>query len=311
MAKYLVTGGAGFIGSNIVEVLVQKGQFVRVLDDLSTGKEEHLAPFIDKIEFQKGDIRNEEDVLKAIDGIDFVIHQAALRSVAKSVEAPVITNDVNVNGTVNLLMKCREKKIKRVVYASSSAAYGDCDVYPQAEILTPNPISPYAVSKLAAEYYCRMFSATMGLETVSLRYFNVFGPRQNPESKYSAVIPAFISTLMQDKPCTIDGDGMQSRDFIYVLNVVDANITACTAEGVSGKVFNVACGKDYSVLDVEQGIKKILKKEIEPKFGPKRPGDVQRTYADITQLKNVLGVTPRVDFHEGLKRTVEWFVNKG
>ena len=308
MSKYLVTGGAGFIGSNIVESLVEKGEFVRVLDDLSTGKEEHLSPFMDKIEFQKGDIRSEEDVVKAIEGIDYVIHQAALRSVAKSVEAPVPTNDVNVNGTVNILMKCREAKIKRVVYASSSSAYGDCDVYPQAETLAPNPISPYAVSKLAAEYYCRMFSTTMGLETVSLRYFNVFGPRQNPESKYSAVIPAFISTLMQDKPCTIDGNGMQSRDFTYVLNVVDANIAACTAAGVSGKVFNVACGQDYSVLDVEQGIKKILNKDIEPIFGPKRPGDVLRTYADTTQLNNVLGVTPRIDFYEGLKRTVEWFV---
>jgi len=309
MKKYLVTGGAGFIGSNIVEELVNRGENVRVLDNLSTGKEEHLTPFMEKIDFQKGDIRNEEDTRKALEGIDYVIHQAALRSVAKSVEQPIPNNDVNVNGTLNVLMLSKEMGIKRVVYASSSSAYGDVDEFPEKETMTPNPISPYAVSKLAGEYYCRMFSATYGLETVSLRYFNVFGPRQNPESKYSAVIPAFISQLVQDKPCMIDGDGEQSRDFTYVKNVVDANLAACEVHGISGKVFNVACGESYSVTDTAEGIKKILGKDIESIHGPKRPGDVFKTYADISGLRDVLHVEPKVGFYEGLEKTVDWFVN--
>jgi len=307
MAKYLVTGGAGFIGSNIVEELVERGEDVRVIDNLSTGKEEHLTPFMDKIDFQKGDIRDEGDMRKALEGIDFVIHQAALRSVAKSVERPVATNDVNVNGTMNLLMQAKAAGVKKVVYASSSSVYGDCDEYPQKEDFAPDPISPYAVSKLAAEYYCRMFSKTMGVETVSLRYFNVFGPRQNPESKYSAVIPAFISMLANDQPCTIDGDGTQSRDFTFVANVVDANLAACEIPGISGMVFNVACGHDYSVIDVAESLKKILHKTIESVYGPSRPGDVKRTFADISRLRDILKVEPRVDLHEGLKRTVEWF----
>ncbi|MEA3488871.1 MAG: SDR family oxidoreductase [Candidatus Omnitrophota bacterium] len=308
MAKYLVTGGAGFIGSNIVEELVNRGADIRVLDDLSTGKEEHLAPFMDSIEFRKGDIRDENDMGEALKDVDFVIHQAALRSVARSVEAPVATNDVNVNGTLNLLLRAKAQGVKRVVYASSSSVYGDCKEFPQMETFAPNPISPYAVSKLAAEQYCRMFSYTMGLETVSLRYFNVFGPRQNPESKYSAVIPAFISMLVKDQPCTIDGDGRQSRDFTYVTNVVDANLAACEIPGLSGMVFNVACGHDYSVIDVAENLKKILGKDMESVHGPKRPGDVERTFADIDRLKEVLKVEPRVNFHEGLEKTVEWFV---
>ena len=309
--KYLVTGGAGFIGSNIVEELVKREADVRVLDNLSTGKEEHLKPFMDKIDFCKGDIRNEDDVRKALKDVDYVIHQAALRSVAKSVEQPVPTNDVNVNGTMNMLVLSKEAGIKRLVYASSSSAYGDCEVFPQKESFATNPISPYAVSKLAAELYCRMYSMTMGLETVSLRYFNVFGPRQNPESKYSAVIPAFISMLVKDQPCTIDGDGSQSRDFTYVANVVDANLAACKAEGASGLAFNVACGEDYSVTDVAEGIKKILGKDIESLYGPRRPGDVMKTYADISLLKEILKVEPRVKFYDGLEKTVEWFVNAG
>ncbi|MFC1549123.1 SDR family oxidoreductase [Candidatus Omnitrophota bacterium] len=305
--KYLVTGGAGFIGSNIAEELVKRGKDVRVLDDLSTGKEEHLESFMDKIEFQKGDIRSEGDTKKALQGVDIVIHQAALRSVAKSVERPVVTNDVNVNGTLNLLLLSKEAGVKRLVYASSSSVYGDCEEYPQKEIFVPMPISPYAVSKLAGEYYCRMFTKTMGFDTVSLRYFNVFGPRQNPESQYSAVIPAFIDKLAKDQPCVIDGDGMQSRDFTYVSNVADANLAACEVEGVAGKVFNVACGSDHSVIEVAEELKKIMGKDIEFIYGPKRPGDVARTFADVDQLKNVLGVDLRVDFYEGLKKTVDWF----
>jgi nucleoside-diphosphate-sugar epimerase len=310
MAKYLVTGGAGFIGSNIVDELVKRGHKVRVLDSLITGNLENLAPIKNKIEFVKGDIRSEKDVKKAVKGIDYVIHQAALRSVAKSVENPSACNDTNINGTLNVLLVSKEAKIKRVVYASSSSVYGDCDVYPQGEDITPNPISPYAVSKLAGEHYCRMFSTTMGLETVSLRYFNVFGPRQNPESKYSAVIPAFIARLIANKPCIIDGSGKQSRDFTYVANVVDANIAASTAKGVSGMYFNVATGCDYSVMDVAEGIQKILGKKIKSVHGPRRPGDVMKTYANVSALKKYLKIKSFVMFDEGLKRTVEWFVNK-
>lgn len=311
MAKYLVTGGAGFIGSNIVEELVKRGENVRVIDDLSAGKEENIASYMDRIEFIKGDIRNKEVVSEVLKGVDYVIHQAALRSVAKSVEDPWITNDVNVNGTLNLLMHASEAGIKRLVYASTSSAYGNCEKFPQKEDFEPRPISPYGVSKLGAEYYCRMYSETFGLETVSLRYFNVFGPRQNPESKYSAVIPAFISMLAKGEPCTIDGDGTQSRDFTFVSNVVDANLAACHAEEPSGKVINVACGKDYSVNDVAEALKDIMKKDIPSVHGPRRPADPDRSYADITRLKTLLKLDPSVDFHEGLKRTVEWFTNRG
>ncbi|MBF0215797.1 MAG: SDR family oxidoreductase [Candidatus Omnitrophica bacterium] len=310
MIKYLVTGGAGFIGSNIVEELVKRGQFVRVLDNLSTGFIENLAPFKDKIEFQEGDIRDENDVKKAVKGMDYVIHQAALRSVALSVEQPLPTNDVNVNGSLNVLIQSKEAGVKRLVYASSSSAYGDCAEFPQREDMNPVPISPYGVSKLTAELYARMFTATMGLETVSLRYFNVFGPRQNPESKYSAVIPAFIAMLAKNEPCTIDSDGKQSRDFTYVGNVVDANLAACSAPGAAGMVFNVACNEDHSVNDIAESLKKIMKKDIKSVFGPKRHGDVIRTWADISLMKKYLKIEPRVKFYEGLEKTVEWFVTK-
>lgn len=310
MGKYLVTGGAGFIGSNIVERLVRSGKEVAVLDNFSTGKRENLVPFMNDIVLFEGDVRDRGILEKALEGTDVILHQAALRSVARSVESPFETNDVNVNGTLNLLIAAKEAGVRRVVYASSSSAYGDCREFPQKETFTPNPISPYAVSKLAAEYYCRVFSATMGLETVSLRYFNVFGPRQNPESKYSAVIPAFIDILMKDSPCTIDGDGTQSRDFTYVSNVVDANLAAAEVENISGEVFNVACGKTYSIVDVAEGIKKLLGKEIKSVFGPRRPGDVLKTVADVSKLRGILGVKEYVDFYEGLKNTVDWFIGK-
>ena len=307
MAKYLVTGGAGFIGSNIVETLVNKGEEVRVLDNLSTGNEENLRPFIDKIEFIKGDIRNSDDLKKAVVGIDYISHQAALRSVARSVEDPVASNDVNVTGTLGLLIAAKEAGVKRLVYASSSSAYGNCEQFPQTETIPPDPISPYAVSKLAAEYYCRMFSITMGLETASLRYFNVFGPRQNPESKYSAVIPAFIDSVIKDKPCIIHGDGSQSRDFTFVSNVVDANLAALTTEKAAGMVFNVACGEEHSVIEIADAIKKDLGKNIEHIFEGRRPADVDRTSADISRLKDILGIQKQVSFYEGLKRTIAWF----
>jgi nucleoside-diphosphate-sugar epimerase len=310
MSVYLVTGGAGFIGSNITDELVKQGHKVRVLDNLSTGKMRNLDGVMDEIDFVKGDIRNEEDLEKALEGVDLVLHQAALRSVARSVEDPLSSNDVNISGTLALLLKAKEFKVKRLVYASSSSVYGEAASFPQKESFAPAPISPYAVSKLSAEYYCRMFSATMGLETVSLRYFNVFGPRQDPESKYSAVIPAFIDNLAKGNPCVIHGDGEQSRDFTFVKNVVDANIQAATASGVSGGVFNVACGEEHSVKELASKLMELMDTDMPLSHVERRRGDVDRTFADVSRLKEVLGVKDQVSFEKGLKRTVEWFLNE-
>ena len=308
MAKYLVTGGAGFIGSNIVEELVRRKQKIRVLDSFVTGKRRNLEPFIDRIELIKGDIRDRRVCEKACGGMDFVIHQAALRSVPKSVDDPFTTNDVNISGTLNMLMAAKESAVKRFIYASSSSAYGDAKIFPQKETHAPVPISPYGVSKLAAENYCVTFARTFGLETVSLRYFNVFGPRQNPESKYSAVIPIFIFTMLKGESPLVEWDGKQSRDFTYVGNVVEANLNACTAKGVSGDVFNVACGTTTSVIGIVNSLNKILKTNISPRFAPKRRGDVRKTYADISKMKRLLKVKRFVAFEDGLRRTVEWFM---
>ncbi|MFH1395193.1 MAG: SDR family oxidoreductase [Candidatus Omnitrophota bacterium] len=309
--RYLVTGGAGFIGSNIAEELLKRGKSVRVIDNLSTGRKENIAAFRNDIEFINGDIRSKDDVTSAVKAVDYVIHQAALGSVARSLEDPLETNDVNVTGTLNVLVEARRAGVKRLVYASSSSAYGNCKVFPQKETCIPAPISPYAVSKLTGEYYCVMFSKTMGLETVCLRYFNVFGPKQNPRSKYSAVIPIFVARLSDNQPCIINGDGTQSRDFTFVSNVVDANIAACEAEGASGEVINVACGDNHSVIDVAEGIKKILNKDIVSVHGSERAGDIKRSIADISRLKEILHVEPRIKFDEGLERTVNWFIKYG
>ena len=307
MARYLVTGGAGFIGSNIVEELVRRGKKVRVLDNFSTGNMKNLKPFMKDIELVKGDIRNRATLDKALKGVDYVIHQAALRSVARSVEDPFETNDVNVNGTLNLLSAAKKHKIKRVVYASSSSAYGNAKRFPQKETDLPVPISPYGVSKLAAENYCVTFAKTFGLETVSLRYFNVFGPRQNPESKYSAAIPAILLKMMNGIRPIAEWDGKQSRDFTYVKNVVEANLRSCTAPGVSGEVFNVACGATTSILEIIHMINKMQKTDLLPVYGPKRPGDVKKTIADIGKIKKMLKIKKMIQFEEGLKATVEWF----
>ena len=321
MAKYLVTGGAGFIGSNIVEELVRrkglspkgavpKVDSIVVLDSFITGKMENLKPFLSKIELIKGDIRNRGDLDKALKGVDYVIHQAALRSVPKSVDDPFTTNDINVNGTLNLLAAARDHRVKRLVYASSSSAYGDAKQFPQKETHLPVPISPYGVSKLAAENYCVTFAKTFGLETVSLRYFNVFGPRQNPESKYSAVIPMFIFMMMNGKSPVVEWDGHQSRDFTYVGNVVEANLNACTAPKVSGEVFNVACGSTVSVNGIVNELNKLLGIRIKPVYAPKRRGDVRKTCADITKMKRLLRIKKITNFEDGLKLTVDWFRKK-
>lgn len=328
MAKYLVTGGAGFIGSNIIEELVRRkeagqglspdGSFhkvgtvpkvseIVVLDSFITGKMENLKPFLKKIKLVKGDIRNRRDLDRALEGVDYVIHQAALRSVPKSVDDPFTTNDINVHGTLNLLVASRDHKVKRVVYASSSSAYGDAKRFPQRETDVPSPISPYGVAKLAAEHYCVTFARTFGLETVSLRYFNVFGPRQNPDSKYSAVIPAFLFTMAKGASPVVDWDGKQSRDFTYVGNVVEANLRACVAPGISGEVLNVACGTTTSIIAIVNELNKILGTRIKPKYAPKRHGDVRKTYADISKMKRLLKIKNIIGFEEGLRRTVEWF----
>lgn len=310
MAHYLVTGGAGFIGSNIVEELVRRREKVRVLDNFLTGKRENLVPFLNEIELIEGDIRDRKILARALDGIDFVLHQAALRSVPKSVDDPFTTNDINVFGTLNLLAAAKEAKVKRVVYASSSSVYGDAKKFPQKETDLAQPISPYGVSKLAAENYCVTFAKTFGLETVSLRYFNVFGPRQNPESKYSAVIPAFIFSMAKGQKPVVEWDGRQSRDFTYVKNIVEANLRACAARGISGEVFNVACGDTVSVMDIVAAINEITKADIRPEYAPKRAGDVRKTYASVDKLRRLLKINKFVNFDEGLRLTVEWFRNR-
>lgn len=310
MSTYLVTGGAGFIGSNIVEELLKQGHRVRVLDNFITGKKENLKPFANDIELFMEDVRNLEPLKKAMKGADYVLHQAALRSVPKSVDDPVLTNDINICGTLNVLLAAKAAGVKRIVYASSSSAYGDCAVFPQREDLMPMPISPYAVSKLAGEHYAVTFAKTFGLETVSLRYFNVFGPRQNPESQYSAVIPAFIDKILKGERPVVDGDGKQSRDFTYVKNVVNANIAAAAVPGISGEVINVACGITTSVLDIITVLDVFLWTKTKPEFGPPRKGDVKKTIADVTKMKRLLKINVEVDFTSGLKKTLEWFQSR-
>lgn len=303
--KVLVTGGAGFIGSNIVDELVSIGEEVVVVDNFITGFRENLDHVKSDVEIIEGDIRDLELMQKICAGCDSIMHQAALRSVPRSVDDPVSTNDVNIAGTLNMLIAARDNKVRRFVYASSSSAYGDTETLPKEETQRPLPISPYAVSKLTGEHYCRAFSHTFGLETVSIRYFNVFGPRQSPESKYAAVIPIFIKQAIEDKPLTIHGDGEQSRDFTYVKNVVNANILASKAENVSGELFNIACNNRYSVLDIANEILKNLGKKVPFDHQPSRAGDVRHTQADISKAQELLGYEVEIDFHEGIKRTVE------
>ncbi|MBX7245006.1 MAG: SDR family oxidoreductase [Candidatus Sumerlaeaceae bacterium] len=308
MASYLVTGGCGFLGSNITEHLVQKGEKVRVLDNLLTGHRANLDGFADKVEFVQGDLLDFPTVEKAVTGVDYILHQAALPSVQRSVEDPRLSNRINVEGTVNLLEAARAAGVKRVVYAASSSAYGDQPASVKTEDLLPLPKSPYAVSKLTCEYYLQSFSDCFGLETVSLRYFNVFGPRQDPNSHYSAVIPIFITKVLRGESPTIYGDGLQSRDFTYVENNVRANVLAATApSSASGKVMNVACGTSFSLLDLLAEINGILGTNIKPKFAEARKGDVKHSLADISRAKELIGYEVSVDFREGLRRTIDWY----
>ena len=307
MSRFLVTGGAGFIGSHIVRTLVAKKHTVRVLDNFSSGRKENLRPVLGKIELIRADIRSKPACLKATAGVDFVLHQAALRSVPKSLKDPAGYNEVNISGTLKMLEASRENKVKRFVLASSSSVYGNVSVFPEKENSTPLPISPYALSKLTGEHYCKIFSLYYGLSTVSLRYFNVFGPRQALDDEYAVVIPKFIDCLLKNKKPPIFGNGLQSRDFTFVSNVVDANILAAGFKGAGGEVFNVASGRDYTVLELVQILNRILKINIKPQFLGIRPGDVFRTNADLSYARKSLGFKPRVGFVEGLKLTVEYF----
>ncbi|MFQ6040127.1 MAG: SDR family oxidoreductase [Candidatus Poribacteria bacterium] len=307
MSKYLVTGGAGFIGSNIVETLVHRGEYVRVLDNFSTGKPQNLAALNGKIEFIKGDIRDLERVREAVKGMDYVFHQAALPSVTRSIKDPITTNDVNISGTLNVLVAARDAKVKRVIYAASSSAYGDTPTLPKREDMPANPISPYGVSKYVGEQYCQLFTALYGLETVCLRYFNVFGPRQNPHSPYSGVISIFIKDFLSGVPPKIYGDGEQSRDFTFVSNAVNANLLACHAEGASGQVFNIACGDRTTINELAWLIRELLGSDIEPVHLDQRPGDIRHSLADISKAQTILGYEPKVDLTVGLMKTIDWF----
>lgn len=307
MSKYLVTGGAGFIGSNIVEELAAMGEEVVVLDNLSTGYRDNIEEFIGDIDLIEGDIRDPEAVNKGMSGVDYVLHQAALASVPRSIDDPVLVNDVNVNGTINVLEQARKAGVRSLVYAASSSAYGDSEISPKHEELRPGPLSPYAVSKLVGEHYCSVYSNVYGLPTVSLRYFNVFGPRQDPGSQYAAVVPIFISSLLEGKTPVIYGDGEQSRDFTYVSNVVKANILAAKSEGAEGEMMNVACGDQYTVNRLLDIIKENLESDTEPKFADPRPGDVKHSLADISKAEQMIGYSVDVTFEQGLKKTIDWY----
>ena len=307
MATYLITGGAGFIGSNIVAELVRRGERVRVLDNFATGRRENIAPYLSQVELIEGDLRHPETVREAVGGVDYVLHQGALPSVQRSIEDPLATNEVNAQGTLSLLIAARDAGVKRVVYASSSSIYGDSPTLPKAETMKPAPKSPYAASKLAGEHYCQVFHQVYGLETVCLRYFNVFGPNQDPTSEYSAVIPKFITAMLVGERPVIYGDGLQSRDFTFVVNVVEANLLAVDAEDAAGKVFNVACGKRYNLLELVEALNRILDTRLTPMHAPPRPGDVRHSQADVSKARSILGYRVEVAFEEGLKRAVEWY----
>lgn len=307
MAVYLVTGGAGFIGSHLVDELVRREQHVRVLDNLTTGKRENLAAVLDCVELVEGDIRNLDTVRSAMQGVDYVLHQAALPSVPRSIADPLASHEVNATGTLNVLIAARDASVRRVVYASSSSVYGNSPTLPKHEGMPTNPLSPYAVAKLAGEEYCRAFYQVYDLPTVALRYFNVFGPRQDPTSQYAAVIPRFIVAMLQGQAPTIYGDGQQSRDFTYVANVVHANLLVCQEDATIGQVFNAALGGRISLLGLVASLNKVLGTAIEPQFQAPRAGDVTHSQADVSKLRRATGFDGLVGLEEGLHRIVEWF----
>jgi UDP-glucose 4-epimerase len=307
MGTYLVTGGAGFIGSHIATALVERGDRVRVLDNLCTGNRDNLSAIEEHIEFIEGDLINPRDVDRALERVEVVFHQAALASVPRSVDAPLDTNAACVTGTVTLLDAARRKGVRRVIFAGSSSAYGDQPTPAKSERLLPGPLSPYAAAKLAGEYYCKAFTSTYGLETVTLRYFNVFGPRQDPESQYAAVIPKFITAILAGGRPTIFGDGKHSRDFTYIDNVVQGNLLAADAPAAVGRVINVACGRSFDLLTLVDGINRALGTDAQPIFELNRVGDVRNSLADIRLARELLKYEPKVGFDDGLRRTVEYY----
>lgn len=307
MSVYVVTGGAGFIGSNVVRRLVQDGEEVRVIDDFSTGRRSNLEGVEEEIALFEGDLCDPALLGEAFRGADYVLHQGAVPSVQRSVEDPATTDRVNVGGTLQVLEAARRASARQVVYASSSSVYGDKPTLPKSEDMSPDPRSPYAASKLAGEYYCRAYTHTFDLPTVSLRYFNVFGPRQDPESDYAAVIPIFMRCALTGRPATIFGDGKQSRDFTYVDNVVEANLRAAKAESAAGGVFNVGTGDRYSLHALLDALESLVGGKIERQYDSPRPGDVRHSQADVSSAERLLGYRPSVDFEEGLGKALEWY----
>jgi len=307
MATYLVTGGAGFIGSHIAETLVRRGDEVRVLDSLLTGKKENLAAFIDRVEFIEADIRDLEACRRAVKGADHVLHQAALPSVPRSVEDPLLANGINITGTLNMLVAARDARVRSFVLASSSSVYGDDPRLPKREGQEGKPLSPYAIGKMAGERYCEVFHDLFGLKTVALRYFNVFGPRQDPQSQYAAVIPLFITKVLRGERPVIYGDGEQSRDFTYVDNVVEANIAAAAAEAAGGETLNIACGERLTVNALLAAVNRTLGTDVRPVYAEPRPGDIKHSTADVARARRLLEFEPRVPFLDGLRKTVAWY----
>jgi len=305
--RYLVTGGAGFIGSNIVDELVRRGEQVVVFDDLSTGKEANLAGVRSKIDLRVGSITNLEAVKLAAEGVDYVVHLAARTSVPKSVQNPIESNSVNIDGTLNVLVAARDAKVRRIVFAASSSAYGETPTLPKVETMQPQPISPYGVTKYVGELYAQVFGRVYGLENACLRYFNVFGPRQDPTSQYSGVLSRFMLAIIKDESPVVYGDGEQTRDFTYIDNVVDETLRACAASGASNQVFNGGTGERISLNQVLELLQKITGKKIQAKYDPPRTGDIRDSQADISLAQKVLGYKPLVGFEEGLRRTWDWY----
>ncbi|MBB29585.1 MAG: LPS biosynthesis protein WbpP [Gemmatimonadetes bacterium] len=303
----LVTGGAGFIGSNLTKALLTSGHTVRILDNFSTGRRGNLGPYQERVELIEGDLRSYHIVHEAVRDIEVVFHQGALPSVPRSINDPITTNQVNVEGTLNILDAAKGSGVRRVIYASSSSIYGENPTLPKQEDMTPLPISPYAVAKLAGEKYCQAFTRSFGLETVGLRYFNVFGAGQDPKSQYAAVIPLFITAFLDGGRIQIHGDGEQSRDFTYIDNVVQANLKAAVAEGAAGEVFNVACGERTSLNQILDYLRKVTEVDVDLEYGPDRPGDVKHSLADISKARDILDYNPTVSAQEGLRRSVTWY----
>lgn len=307
MYAYLVTGGAGFIGSHLAQELVRRGYRVRVLDSFLTGKRENLERFRDKMELLEGDIRNLDTCQRAVKGMDFVLHHAALPSVQSSIQDPILTNAINVEGTLNVLWAAARAKVKKLVFASSTSVYGDDPHLPKREDMVGNPLSPYALSKWIGEKYCQIFAQIYDLPTACLRYFNVFGPRQDPLSQYAAVIPLFITKILNGEPPVIYGDGEQTRDFVYVANVVEANILATEAKNGPGEVFNIACAESTTINALVQQINAALATHIKAVYRKARPGDIRYSLADLSKARQMLKYQPADDFSEGLKKTIAWY----